>query len=258
MRNMFKIALLLSLPALAQAGGLFPEQPAPMSPGYGANGQGVHSAVPQGVPSEACVINPVSMTTTTEEVLVTKLVPMDKFSIPSRVLFDFDRDEVRPEGEEELAKVYQALVEGGATAISVTGHTDSKGTEEYNIDLGQRRADAVAKVLVGMGMELVDTLSAGESEPVAPNEIDGVDNPEGRQENRRVVIEVLEVAPQVVNETVVQIVPRNPQIFHVMSSGSNVTCASALPPAAGAMGGFIFNGYYPSYRIYGNGTIFQR
>jgi len=255
---MFKIALLLSVPALAQAGGLFPAQPAPMSQGYGVSGQGVHSAVPMGVPSEACVINPVSMTTTTRDTIVTRLVPMDKFSIPSKVLFDFDRDEVRPEGREELAKVYDALVEGGVISISVTGHTDSKGTDEYNIDLGQRRADAVASVLVGMGMELVDTLSAGESEPVAPNDIDGVDNPDGRQENRRVVIEVLEVAPRYEHETIEEVVPRNPQIFHVMSSGNNVICASALPPAAGAMGGFIFNGYYPSNRIYGNGTIFQR
>ena len=258
MRNIIKVALLLALPVMAQAGGLFPAQPAPMSPGYGASGQGMHSAVPQGVPSEACVINPVSMKTTTKTTVVEHLVEGDKFSIPSKILFDFDVDQVRPEGREELGKVYAALQEGGAVAISVTGHTDSKGTDEYNMDLGQRRAESVAEILVELGMQQVDALSAGESQPVAPNEIDGVDNPDGRQENRRVVIEVLEVSPEVVNEVVVETVPRNPQIFHVMASGNSVLCASSMPsPAAGA-GGFIFNGYYPSYQIYGSGTLFRR
>jgi OOP family OmpA-OmpF porin len=69
----------------------------------------------------------------------------------------------------------------------VVGHTDSVGTDTYNLKLGMRRAEAVKKYLVSRGVEAgrIYTDTKGEREPVATNK-----TAEGRSENRRVVVEV--------------------------------------------------------------------
>ena len=72
------------------------------------------------------------------------------------------------------------------------GHTDSRGSDEYNDRLSQQRADAVKEFLEDRYPNLrgrVHAVGRGEREPVAPNEIDGRDNPAGRALNRRVEIE---------------------------------------------------------------------
>jgi len=220
--------------ATAGAQGIFPDQPVEMKPGYGAEGAGMHMSVPFGLPGNDCVINPVSMTrmTVQETTSVTKMVPGTIIEIPATVLFDFDKDFVRPEGTSVLTDtIYAKLVEFGVTGIDVIGHTDAKGTDEYNWGLGQRRATAVAAVLVGLGFpsEAVTASSGGEKFPLEPNvNADGSDNPEGRQTNRRVELVVSSVSDvidyQEVQEDVV--VARNPQIFKRLSSDGSVTCSS--------------------------------
>ena len=76
----------------------------------------------------------------------------------------------------------------GYQNLSIEGHTDSKGTEEYNQKLSERRAEAVANYLVKLGVDRdkVSAVGYGESNPVATNETDS-----GRQLNRRVEIIVL-------------------------------------------------------------------
>jgi OOP family OmpA-OmpF porin len=71
--------------------------------------------------------------------------------------------------------------------IIATGHTDSVGSDRYNLDLGLRRADAVRNYLVSKGLEpgRVYVDSKGEREPVTTNK-----TAQGRSENRRVVVEV--------------------------------------------------------------------
>ncbi len=222
------IALLLPLASMAQS--LFPNNPVPMRPGYGAEGQGLHSGIPFGVPGNDCVINPVSMTRGYHEVEVTKMVPGDIITIPANVLFDFDKSFVRPEGNEVLqSAIYAALVKYGVTEIEVIGHTDAKGTEEYNYALGLRRATAVGEALIGLGFPEtgVGFSSGGELSPIAPNALeDGSDNPEGRQLNRRVELVVFAVQdkPQTVTEG--QFFDRNPQIFHRFTTGNTVLCES--------------------------------
>lgn len=217
------LALSLSLPVAAA--GLFPAQPVPMGPGYGADGSGMHMARPFGRPSAECVVNPVSMDRSYRKVTVTEFVPGDVITIPTTVLFDFDKSDLRESGVEKVTQVYDRLVENGVLGIHVVGHTDSKGTEKYNEALGQSRADAVAAALVDLGFENVTTGSAGELEPVAPNALeDGTDNPEGRQQNRRVTLEVTAVADKPVEKLVPVERNRNPQVFHVLSSNSSVFC----------------------------------
>jgi OOP family OmpA-OmpF porin len=112
-------------------------------------------------------------------------------TLPGGVLFDFDSAELRPEAGAVLDAVAQAL--GGPLArtstVIVEGHTDSVSDDAFNLALSQRRADSVVEALVerGVGAPL-EAVGLGETLPVAANEIGGVDNPAGRQLNRRVEI----------------------------------------------------------------------
>ncbi len=79
--------------------------------------------------------------------------------------------------------------------LLIIGHTDSIGDEQYNLDLGMRRARSVAKYLESLGIGApMQVESKGEALPVAPNTLpDGSDNPAGRKKNRRVNIRIVDV-----------------------------------------------------------------
>lgn len=230
MRKLLLTIAAIVLPLSVMAQSIFPENPVPMSPGYGADGQGLHSDRPQGLPGNDCVINPVSMQSGFKQVEVTKLVPGDIIAIPATVLFDFDKSFIRPEGITLLRDtVYTKLVESGVVELEVIGHTDSKGTERYNSALGLRRASAVADDLVSLGFpeKGITVGSAGELDPIAPNtNPDGSDNPDGRQLNRRVELRVISVKDREVTETKTVTQGRNPQVFHRLASGNSVACES--------------------------------
>ena len=102
--------------------------------------------------------------------------------------FDFDRAVVRRDDFEKLDQSVSTLKEWGDVKVEVAGHTDSIGTDEYNMGLSLRRANAVRNYLVGKGIA-ADRLiirGYGESRPVADNM-----TREGRFQNRRV-----ELVPQ--------------------------------------------------------------
>ena len=208
-------------------------QPPEMRPGYGRDNQGLHLGVPYGQEGVDCVVNPVSMSYSYTEVETVELVAGQVFTIPVNVLFDFDKDFVRSEGFEDLTNFYNAITEGGAEEVLIVGHTDSKGTEEYNLDLGLRRAGAVAQALAELGFEPlnIESASGGEGYPVAPNaNPDGSDNPEGRQQNRRVDIEITRVEEKEVVNTEVVRRAKNPQIFHRLANNYSVACAGGITP----------------------------
>ena len=105
------------------------------------------------------------------------------------VLFDFDRSDIRSDAGVTLDAVAEVLISLDVAQASVSGHTDAVGSDSYNLDLSEDRADAVVKGLQDRGVR--SSFSAegyGETRPVAANEIDGADNPAGRQLNRRVEI----------------------------------------------------------------------
>lgn len=109
--------------------------------------------------------------------------------LDSAVLFDFGSHALRPDARATLDAVAQVLAD--VPAARVEGHTDSVSSDELNQALSERRADAVAAALDERGVSAaLETEGFGESRPVAPNEVDGVDNPAGRQLNRRVEIVV--------------------------------------------------------------------
>jgi outer membrane protein OmpA-like peptidoglycan-associated protein len=117
---------------------------------------------------------------------------------PSAVLFDFGSDQLKSSASTALLK---ALGDAPAHAdltqpFVVRGHTDSKGTPEFNKGLSARRAAAVQQLLEQRFPNLrghIQPEGLGATEPVAPNSIDGRDNPDGRRLNRRVEINFTEV-----------------------------------------------------------------
>jgi len=107
------------------------------------------------------------------------------------VLFDFDKNNVRPDAAAKLTQLAQLIAQVHPSSVSITGYTDSVGSDEYNIALSLRRAESVEHWL-----EDQDHVQAnyrvdgrGKADPVAPNTLpDGRDDPAGRQQNRRVEI----------------------------------------------------------------------
>jgi len=108
-------------------------------------------------------------------------------ALPSGILFDVDKTEIKPAARESIAKAAEVLVKYPDTYITVEGHTDSSGMTEYNQKLSERRADAVRGMLMrdGVPASRISIKGYGESDPVADNS-----TPEGRQSNRRVQLEI--------------------------------------------------------------------
>lgn len=105
------------------------------------------------------------------------------------VLFDFDKADLRPDASETIATLAKVMTDLGVPAAEVGGHTDAIGDDAYNLDLSDRRAASVVAALQAAGVTgTLDAIGYGESAPVAANEVNGEDNPAGRQLNRRVEI----------------------------------------------------------------------
>ncbi|BDX02807.1 MAG: peptidoglycan-associated lipoprotein Pal [Marinomonas sp.] len=83
--------------------------------------------------------------------------------------FDFDKSIVRPESREALAKHAEYLVSHPDARIVLEGHADERGTREYNMALGERRAKAISRYLTiqGVAASQIETVSFGEEVPVA-------------------------------------------------------------------------------------------
>lgn len=104
------------------------------------------------------------------------------------VLFETNRAELKPTAIRRLGDLVEVLQENPGRAVLVEGHADSTGTHGYNLDLSQRRADAVRAFLVQSGItpDRVVATGYGEGYPVASNATST-----GRQQNRRVELVML-------------------------------------------------------------------
>src|ERR1022692_2616936 len=101
----------------------------------------------------------------------------------SDVLFRSGSFELLPGARERLAKVSGIVLAYPSLHVAVEGHTDSVGSDDYNQQLSERRAQAVRDYFVQQGIAsgAVEAHGYGKTEPIASN-----DTPEGRQQNRRV------------------------------------------------------------------------
>ncbi len=116
-------------------------------------------------------------------VSVTRMGDDVVLNMPGNITFDVDRSDLRSNFIPVLDSVSLVLKEYKKTLIDVTGHTDSTGSVQHNMDLSERRANTVATYLKATGIDSmrVYTLGVGPHYPVADNA-----TPAGRQLNRRV------------------------------------------------------------------------
>jgi len=111
-----------------------------------------------------------------------------KIVLNADTFFDFDKATLKPEGRQVLDQVAAQANGINLETLIAVGHTDSIGTEQYNLGLSQRRAESVKAYLVNRGIPAnrIYTEGKGESNPVASNA-----TREGRAQNRRVEIELV-------------------------------------------------------------------
>lgn len=104
------------------------------------------------------------------------------------IFFDFNKATIRPESTAELERLIKLLNDVPTMKIEISGHTDSKGSDDYNMKLSQSRADAVVKYLIekGIAKERLTAVGYGETKPIDTNDTD-----EGRQNNRRTEFEIM-------------------------------------------------------------------
>jgi outer membrane protein OmpA-like peptidoglycan-associated protein len=114
-------------------------------------------------------------------------------NMPSGVTFATNQSSIQPQFRATLDQVADVLRQYNQTYVDVYGHTDSTGSDSYNLDLSQRRASAVADYLTMRGVQSarLGTRGFGESQPIASN-----DTEEGKAANRRVEIKLVPVTQQ--------------------------------------------------------------
>ena len=98
------------------------------------------------------------------------------------VFFDFDKSELRSDAREQLQNNYHWIEENGSRKVLIEGHCDERGTNEYNLALGERRANTTRDYLVNLGAApaRLSTVSYGEERPFALGH-----NEEAWAQNRR-------------------------------------------------------------------------
>ncbi len=105
----------------------------------------------------------------------------------SGLLYDFDSDRIRDDAAKNLRALAASLDKYPNTDLVIVGHTDSLGSDQYNQDLSERRANAAGAYLSSQGVARarIKTVGRGETEPIAANDTDS-----GRQLNRRVEVAI--------------------------------------------------------------------
>jgi len=85
-----------------------------------------------------------------------------------RVFFAYDKSDISPEGQQILQRQADWLKRYSQVTVTIEGHCDERGTREYNLALGERRAQAVKNVLVALGIPAarIQTISYGKERPI--------------------------------------------------------------------------------------------
>jgi outer membrane protein OmpA-like peptidoglycan-associated protein len=117
-----------------------------------------------------------------------------KVNLSADVLFDFDKADLKPEAEPQLAELATVIKGYPGASVNIEGHSDGKGADAYNQTLSEKRAASIAQWLVAKGgasAPQLHTRGWGKTKPIAPNtKPNGADDPDGRAKNRRVEITI--------------------------------------------------------------------
>jgi len=116
------------------------------------------TTTPPFTPSDEDAFDTVGMDAKAREALVT-------------IYFDYDKYELRPEAIQQLERAAQFLSQNARVRVLVEGHADERGTNEYNMALGENRAKAIKQYLVGYGVtdNRMETTTYGRERPAVPN-----------------------------------------------------------------------------------------
>ena len=139
-------------------------------------------------PSEAPVSKPAETAkaeppvTKPKETAVTAGTAGSKSNDLKTIHFDYDKSNITEENRVLLDKNYDYLAKTSSAKVTIVGHCDERGTAQYNMALGDRRANSAKNYLVNRGIDAkrLDTLSKGKEEPVDPGH-----NEEAWKKNRR-------------------------------------------------------------------------
>lgn len=114
-------------------------------------------------------------------------------NLPDGVTFAVDSSTISPGFQTTLDQIANSMVQYPNSLIDVMGHTDSTGSDQYNLDLSKRRADSVANYLVmrGVSRARIETVGYGEQYPIADNA-----TAEGRARNRRVELKITPITQE--------------------------------------------------------------
>ncbi len=121
----------------------------------------------------------------------TPLVKNPKGGESIALFYEYDRAELHPRAQKQLDIIADILKASPAKKLRISGYTDAKGTDDYNLDLSKKRAESVKQYFFTHGVPIaqVETSGLGKQLPLSPNvKADGSDNPEGRSRNRRAEI----------------------------------------------------------------------
>ncbi len=105
--------------------------------------------------------------------------------------FDFNQATMKPEYEAQLDELVDAMKEFPGAIFEVSGHTDSRGADDYNMKLSQRRADYIRNMLIqrGLSPDKLVSVGKGETEPVIPNATEEAEHEQNRRADIRIINE---------------------------------------------------------------------
>ena len=123
-----------------------------------------------------------------EKVITLKNIAVGNSIVLKNIFFDFNKSTLRNESENEIQQLVKLLTDVPTMKIEISGHTDNRGSDEYNKNLSNLRAKAVFDRLIASGIDIsrLTYVGFGEEKPIATN-----DTEEGRQLNRRTEFKVL-------------------------------------------------------------------
>jgi peptidoglycan-associated lipoprotein len=153
-----------------------------------------YTTVGKSVPLET--LKELVTTITLDTIMVLDRKERNKVFVLENIYFGYDSADIRRDAAIELNKLVTLLNDNTDLKIEMGSHTDSVASDAYNIQLSQRRAESTVNYLIQKGIDPNRLVAKGygESKPIARNtNLDGSDNPVGRQRNRRTEFKILEI-----------------------------------------------------------------
>ncbi|WP_161889688.1 OmpA family protein [Pontibacter russatus] len=142
------------------------------------------------MPSQQELTKDVNEVRLTAELVLNEIVK-EKAIVLENIFYDFDKADIRPDAALELDKLVQVLEDNPGISIELSSHTDARGSDVYNEDLSQRRAESAVEYIISKGIDRsrITAKGYGESRPVVRN----ADTEEEHQRNRRTEFKVVRI-----------------------------------------------------------------